>query len=167
MKLLRRIVQKIALAYFNWQLDRKNHSALQGPWPTGSNSVSFGISDATCEVQGRLIREFGYHECPSCEWATVHPNEHLTEGSWCFEQYQETLFRRFYIVEKKLEQSGHFKQIGIVVAESVEHAAYKLRLSIVSVVRPPESASVCVELENNYWLEEIEKITSFHLSPRE
>jgi hypothetical protein len=163
MRPLRWIVWKITLAYLSRQLGRKNlhsFSTLQGPWNTGSDSVSLGIMDATWEVQDRLIKEFGYHECPSCKWATENPREHLTVGSWCWEQYQETHSRRFYILEKKLEREGCFDQIGILSAESLGHAAYKLRANIVSIVRPPESAVACAELENNYWLIEIEEVTS-------
>ena len=162
MRLLRWIVRKIALAYFNKQLDRKNpqgFSSIQGPWDTGSDSVSLGITDATWEVQDRLVSDFGYHKCPSCEWATLQAGEHLTPGSWCLEQLQAQSLK-FYFLEKRLEKPGHFGQLGIVVAESVEHAAHKLRVGIVSVTRPPVSAVVFVELENNYCLSGVEEITS-------
>jgi hypothetical protein len=167
MRLLRWFVRKIAFAYFNRQLVRKNlqgFSALQCPWNTRSDSVSRGIMDATWEVQDRLIEEFGYDKCPSCEWATENLHEHLTVGSWCWEQYQKTHSRKFYILEKKLEQKGCFDQVGIVNAGSVEHAAYKLGANILSVVRPPESAVVCAELEDNYWLTEIEEVFSLPFS---
>lgn len=36
--------------------------------------------DAAWFFQERLIREFGYHECPSCYWATHRPENHST---WC------------------------------------------------------------------------------------
>ena len=36
--------------------------------------------DAAWFVQERLIREFGYHECPGCYWATHRPDNHST---WC------------------------------------------------------------------------------------
>jgi hypothetical protein len=162
MSMLRWIVRKIALAYLNRQLDKKNTQgfpALLGPWNAGSDSVSLGIYDATCEVQVRLVSEFGYHKCPSCEWATEQPGEHLTPGSWCLEQLQSRS-RKFYLLEKRLEKPGHIDQLGIVVAESVEHAAYKLRAKIVSVTRPPVSAVVFAELEDGYCLSGIEEITS-------
>ena len=162
MSMLRWIVRKIALAYFNRQLDRKNHqgfSDLQGPWNTGSDSVSHGVMDATWEVQDRLVSEFGYHKCPSCEWATIQPGDHLVPGSWCLEQLQARSLK-FYFLEKRLEEKGHFDQLGIVVAESVEQAAHKLRVGIVSVTRPPVSAIVFAELEDNYYLSGIEEITS-------
>lgn len=38
------------------------------------------------DMQPRLFA-LGYHRCPSCEWATEMPNEHITvQGSWCWEQ---------------------------------------------------------------------------------
>lgn len=162
MSMLRKIVRKLTLKYFNRQLDRKNlqgFSALQGPWNTGSDSVSLGIMDATWEVQDRLVTEFGYHKCLSCEWATEQPGDHLTAGSWCLEQLQARSLK-FYFLEKRLDKPGHFDQLGIVVAESVEHAAHKLRVGIISVTRPPVSAVVFVELENNYCLSGIEEIIS-------
>jgi len=162
MSMLRRIVRELTIKYLTSQLDRKNlqgFSALQGPWNTGSDSVSLGIMDATWEVQDRLVSEFGYHKCPSCEWATEQPGDHLTADSWCSEQLQARS-QKFYLLEKRLGKPGHFDQLGIVVAESIEHAAYKLRVGIVSVTRPPVSAVEFAELENNYCLSGIEEITS-------
>ena len=164
MSMLRGIVRKLTLKYFNWQLNRGKHQSiykLHDRWQTGSNSVSLGIVDATWEMQDRLIKEFGYEMCPSCGWAAELQGEHVRRSnSWCWEQYQLVHPQKFYILERKLEQPGHLDQLGIVVAESVEHAAHKLGTYIVEVVRPPESAVVCAELGDNYWLTETSEITS-------
>lgn len=171
MSTLRRVVRKLTLKYFNWQLNRGNHRkvyALHDHRPTQLGPIGLGILDATLEVQDRLVEEFGYHKCPSCEWVTEIQDEHVCQiGSWCWEQFQLDHPKKFFLLEKKLKKPDHFDQIGVVVAESIEDASRKLGLHIIEIVRPPESAIVCAELENNYWLEEIKEITSLPSSESE
>jgi hypothetical protein len=66
----------------------------------------------------------------------------------------------YYMLAKKEKKTGHFSQLGIVVAESVEDAITKIQGVAINVVVPPESGVVCAELEGDYWLEKFEEVTS-------
>ena len=85
----------------------------------------------------------------------------MIQGSWCWDQFQLSNPQKFYMLER--DTNDGLRQLGIVVAPSVEDAAAKIHLTLVSVVRPPESAVVCAELENGYWLIEFDEVT--HHSP--
>jgi len=66
----------------------------------------------------------------------------------------------FFILEKK-EKNGHFNQLGIVVATSIEEAVAILGTKIVGEVLYPISVIAYAELENGYCLTEMPEITSF------
>lgn len=68
-------LERFILKHLNKQLDSGRHEFVyrfSNYW--GDKSILFGemlnpLFFASEEVQDRLIREFGYCECPSCNWA--------------------------------------------------------------------------------------------------
>jgi hypothetical protein len=87
--MLRYRMETIILKHLNKQLDGGRHKYVHrfsSYWGERSallggmlNSPFYGPS---WEVQARLIKEFGYHECPFCYWAVKSLDEH----SYCSEQ---------------------------------------------------------------------------------
>ena len=65
----------------------------------------------------------------------------------------------FFILERKIEE-GHFDQLGIVIATSIQDAAAILEAKIVGEVLHPISVIAYAELENGYCLTEMPEITS-------
>lgn len=54
---------------------------VSGSW--GSRLVGSAKSSAAWAASEALI-EYGFHRCPSCQWAMKSPNEHFQDlGSWC------------------------------------------------------------------------------------
>ena len=66
----------------------------------------------------------------------------------------------FFILEKKIEV-GHFNQLGIVVAATIQEAATNIGAKIVGEVLHPISVTAYAELEGGYCLTEMPEITSF------
>lgn len=81
-------LERFILKHLNRQLNNGRHEVVyrfSSYW--GEKSLLFrgGLKPlyfASSEVQTRLIREFGYHECPFCYWAVKSLDEH----SYCSEQ---------------------------------------------------------------------------------
>jgi len=87
--MLRYRLERFILKHLNKQLNSGRHEfvyGFSGYW--GRRSELFGgmlnspFYGPSAEVQGRLIKEFGYHECPYCYWAVKSLDEH----SYCSEQ---------------------------------------------------------------------------------
>jgi len=64
----------------------------------------------------------------------------------------------FFILER--EVSEHFNPIGIVVDASIEAAAAKIGMKIVSSAQPPESGVAHANLEDGFSLMELPEVTS-------
>ena len=83
-----RHLEQLILKYLVWKLNRGQHQyvyQLSNGWALRVYVFSSAFEGALWLIQERLIREFGYHKCLSCGWATEVPNEHMYEGSWCLE----------------------------------------------------------------------------------
>ena len=67
----------------------------------------------------------------------------------------------FYLLSKKQSDQGCIihKQLGVVIADSIELAAAKVGLPIVECVAPPEAGCVYAQLEQDHSLEGIDEIT--------
>ena len=65
----------------------------------------------------------------------------------------------FFILEHKGE-NNRFKQLGIIVADSIEAAAAKVEMEIESAVGPPDCAASFAVLANNHYLSEMPEIIS-------
>jgi len=65
----------------------------------------------------------------------------------------------FFILERKVENK-RFKQLSVVVADSVEAAAAKVGMEILSDARPPDAPVIWAWLLGEYYLEEMSEITS-------
>ncbi|HEY4528545.1 MAG TPA: hypothetical protein VJJ48_01825 [Candidatus Paceibacterota bacterium] len=67
------------------------------------------------------------------------------------------------MLDQKLGE-GYFRQVGVVIAPTIEEAAAKLQTKIVIIVVPPESAVAYAELEGGYCLTEFGEVTSLPTS---
>lgn len=82
------LVEQLILNYLMVKLDRGQHQYvfhLSNRWAPRVWVFSLAFEGALWSIQARLINEFGYHECPSCGWATECSHQHMHEGSWCLE----------------------------------------------------------------------------------
>lgn len=74
-----------ARMYLTNKLNEGHHELVYGLssyWGSAQGLGRYGpFYDAAWFVQERLIREFDYHECSRCHWATTKPHT-----SWCAEQ---------------------------------------------------------------------------------
>jgi hypothetical protein len=82
------LLEKLTFKYFNWQLDRGNHARVHSVshyWGgRGLRRFSDPFYSASWSIQGRLIKEFKYWECPHCMWA-FETDSHLKESEYCSE----------------------------------------------------------------------------------
>lgn len=89
MQVVRRIEAAVCGSYFNLALFlgfTQHVYELSNDWGGRSGEVSLGQSDAAHYATVQLQRHHGYYECPSCRWATKTLNEHLSPGTWCFDE---------------------------------------------------------------------------------
>lgn len=57
---------------------------LSSRWGSTTNKMPRRYG-AAWEVQKDLLKR-GFHECPSCHWATRNLHEHYLEADYCFEE---------------------------------------------------------------------------------
>ena len=81
----------ILIEDFLWKkLNEGHHELVYGLsayW--GTKSVGFWgfCYGAAWSVQDRLIKDFGYHRCPSCHWSTTDK----VHSGWCVEQLMQKI----------------------------------------------------------------------------
>jgi hypothetical protein len=87
---MRYYIERKVSSYLNKKLDDGDNELVYGLssyWGTGRGLGRFSpFYDAAWYIQGRLIRESGYQECPCCYWATHCSYNH---GTWCREQFEK------------------------------------------------------------------------------
>ena len=70
-----------------WMLDQGFHQQVQeltSKWDDDTETEDLGRYYLAFLFQQLLVDEYDYHLCPSCEWATKEPNEHLKDpSSYC------------------------------------------------------------------------------------
>lgn len=87
--MLAELTEERVLDYLNKKLDQGHHEYVHkfsSYWGEKGHIKIFGpLYDASWRIQERLINEFGYYRCPSCQWAVdrLDLDNHFQENSFC------------------------------------------------------------------------------------
>lgn len=85
-----RLMGKLTVVCLNRMLDRGHHQwvhRFSDYWGSkGGINLCLPLYGASRSVQGRLIEEFKYPDCPSCTWSTTSLQGHFKESPYCRER---------------------------------------------------------------------------------
>lgn len=57
-----------------------------GKWSSQLYGESPKKGDAAWTASEELVKNHGFHKCPSCTWVTQEKDEHLVPGMWCYDE---------------------------------------------------------------------------------
>lgn len=86
---MKKMIEKVVTRFLNKKLDEGHHELVFGIASYWGSLNGLGKINsfyrASWHTQERLIKEFGYKECPSCRWAV----ERLDNHPWCCEVFRD------------------------------------------------------------------------------